>query len=169
MKTEFTRQQTVCFSGYRPEKLPWGYDETDTRCRELKRRLFHIAEALYVAGKRKFICGMARGCDTFFCEAALTLRDIHADVFIEAAIPCQTQANAWAAVQRARYFDLLSRCDAETFISRAYTRDCMMQRNRYMVDSSSVIVTVFDGRFGGTMATRKYAERCGLEIIDLMP
>ena len=25
------RQMTVCFSGYRPEKLPWGYDECDPR------------------------------------------------------------------------------------------------------------------------------------------
>ena len=26
------RQMTVCFSGYRPEKLPWGYDECETDC-----------------------------------------------------------------------------------------------------------------------------------------
>lgn len=23
------RQMSVCFSGYRPEKLPWGEDESD--------------------------------------------------------------------------------------------------------------------------------------------
>ena len=33
------RQMTVCFSGYRPEKLPWGYDECDPRCAQLKQRL----------------------------------------------------------------------------------------------------------------------------------
>jgi len=169
MSNEFTKLQTACCSGYRPEKLPWGYDESDARCRELKRRLFHIVEALYHSGRRRFICGMARGVDTYFCEAALTLRDIHADVYVEAAIPCRTQANGWSAEQRARYFALLARCDAETYISHEYTRDCMMRRNRYMVDSSSVIVTVFDGHHGGTMATRNYAVRQGLDVIELMP
>ena len=33
------KQMTVCFSGYRPEKLPWGYDEDDPRCAALKERL----------------------------------------------------------------------------------------------------------------------------------
>ena len=169
MNNTHTKLQTACFSGYRPEKLPWRDDETDARCRELKRRIFHIVEALYEAGYRRFICGMARGSDTFFCEAVLTLRETHSDVFLEAAIPCQTQANAWTAAQRARYYDLLAQCDAETYISREYTRDCMMRRNRYMVDCSGVIVTVFDGSRGGTMATRNYAAKQGLDVIEVMP
>jgi len=166
---EHTKFQTVCFSGYRPEKLPWGYDEEDERCRELKRRLFHVAEALYVSGRRRFLCGMARGCDTFFCEAVLTLRDIYPDVFIEAAIPCRSQPDAWTAAQRARYFELLDLCNARTYVSEKYTRDCMIRRNRFMVDASSVVITVYDGKFGGTMATRNYAAKKGCEIVDIMP
>ncbi|MDR2420900.1 MAG: DUF1273 domain-containing protein [Oscillospiraceae bacterium] len=166
---EFTKGETCCFSGYRPEKLPWGEREDDERCRELKRRLFHVAEALYVSGRRRFICGMARGCDMYFCEAALSLRDINGDVAVEAALPFAEQAERWKAAWRERYFKLLSLCDIETHISPEYTRDCMERRNRYMVDSSSVIITVFDGRFGGTMYTRGYAFRRGLEIIDIAP
>ncbi|MDR0839313.1 MAG: DUF1273 domain-containing protein [Oscillospiraceae bacterium] len=169
MNREFTREQTACFSGYRPEKLPWGERESDERCRELKRRLFHIVEALYFSGRRRFICGMARGADMYFCEAALNLREIYPDVAIEAALPCEEQAARWGEAWRSRYFDLVARCDVETYISRRYTSDCMTRRNRYMVDSSSVIVTVFDGRFGGTMYTRRYAEKQGIEIIDVMP
>ncbi|MDR2616029.1 MAG: DUF1273 domain-containing protein [Oscillospiraceae bacterium] len=165
----FTKNQSCCFSGYRPEKLPWGEREDDERCRELKRRLFHIAEALHDSGRRRFICGMARGCDMYFCEAALTLRDIRGGVAVEAALPFPEQAEKWKPAWRERYHSLLSRCDIETHVSREYTKDCIMRRNRYMVDSSSVIVTVFDGRFGGTMYTRGYAYRQGLEIIDIAP
>ena len=30
------REKTVCFSGHRPEKLPWGDNERDERCVALK-------------------------------------------------------------------------------------------------------------------------------------
>ncbi|MDR0446065.1 MAG: DUF1273 domain-containing protein [Oscillospiraceae bacterium] len=166
---DFSKEETCCFSGYRPEKLPWGEREDDERCRELKRRIFHIAEALYISGRRRFICGMARGCDIYFAEAVLTLRDINDGVVVEAALPFTEQAEKWNAAWRERYYRLLSRCDIETYISREYTKDCMARRNRYMVDSSSVIITVFDGRFGGTQYTRGYAFRQGLEIVDIAP
>ena len=30
------RAKTCCFTGHRPEKLPWRYDEGDSRCLALK-------------------------------------------------------------------------------------------------------------------------------------
>ena len=33
------REHTCCFTGHRPDKLPWGTDERDPRCTALKRRL----------------------------------------------------------------------------------------------------------------------------------
>ncbi|MDR0917313.1 MAG: DUF1273 domain-containing protein [Oscillospiraceae bacterium] len=163
------REITACFSGYRPEKLPWGVDEDDPRCRMLKHKLYDIAEALYHSGIRRFVVGMARGCDTFFCEELLKLREISPDLTIEAAIPCEDQARRWSEPDRARYFELLSQCDTETYVSRRYTNDCMMKRNRYMVDKSSVIVVVFDGKVGGTMYTRQYAATRGIEVVDVRP
>ena len=67
-------QISCCFSGYRPGKLPWGNDENDPRCRALKVRLRDVMEAAYDEGYRHFICGMAQGCDLYFCELALQLR-----------------------------------------------------------------------------------------------
>jgi uncharacterized phage-like protein YoqJ len=163
------RENTCCFSGYRPEKLPWGYDETDERCRALKRKLYDVAEAVYDSGVRHYICGMARGCDTYFCEAVLRLRGAHPEVSVEAALPCEEQAAKWPELARSRYYNLMQLCDVETLVSRKFTSDCMMRRNRYMVDKSSIIVVVFDGRFGGTMYTRGYAAKRGLEIIDIRP
>ena len=40
------REQTCCFTGHRPEKLPWRYDESDPRCVELKGRLAAALELL---------------------------------------------------------------------------------------------------------------------------
>ena len=79
------RPVTCCFTGHRPEKLPWGDDEADPRCRALKRKLADAVEAAYEEGMRHFICGMARGCDLFFAEAVLALRERRGDVTLEAA------------------------------------------------------------------------------------
>ena len=76
---------SVCFSGYRPEKLPWGGDESDPRCAVLKKRLYDAAESACAEGYRHFICGMARGVDLYACEAVLQLREKYRDVTVEAA------------------------------------------------------------------------------------
>ena len=102
-------QISCCFSGYRPGKLPWGNDENDPRCRALKACLRDVMEAAYDEGYRHFICGMAQGCDLYFCELALQLRGERPDMTIEAAIPCRTQADSWSAEERRRWRGLTSR------------------------------------------------------------
>ncbi len=169
MKPSYSRGITCCFSGYRPEKLPWGQNENDERCFRLKEKLYDVISAVYLSGIRRYICGMALGSDLYFCEAVLLFMEDHDDVTLEAALPCEDQASKWSEKQRNRYFKLIQQCDTETYISRKYTSDCMMRRNMYMVDHSSVLIAVYDGRFGGTMHTVGYAEASGLEIIQIKP
>ena len=66
--------------------------------------------AAYEAGYRHFICGMAQGCDLYFCELALALRAAARDVSVEAAIPCPTQADGWPRLGE-RYRRLVAACD----------------------------------------------------------
>ena len=69
------KQMSVCFSGYRPEKLPWGENEADPRCEDLKKRLYEAVCSACEEGYAHFICGMARGADLYACEAALAARE----------------------------------------------------------------------------------------------
>ena len=161
------RQSSCCFTGHRPAILPWRYDEGDSRCVELKSRIHDAVEAAYDEGYRHFLCGMAMGCDLYFCECVLALRDTHPDVTVEAAIPCPTQADAWPADQRERYERLVATCDFETVVSSKYTSSCMQRRDRYMVDHASLLIAVFDGSPGGTQYTVQYAMGRGLDIVDL--
>jgi len=163
------REKACCFSGYRPEKLPWRNDERDPRCTDLKEQVNDTLFRLYESGMRHFLCGMARGSDMYFCEAVIRLRRFCRDITLEAAIPCEDQAAKWGEPERQRYFDLVAQCDFETYVSRKYTRDCMPKRNRFMVDNASVLVAVYDGKFGGTMHTIEYAARRGVHIIELRP
>lgn len=161
------RQESCCFTGHRPTKLPWRYDETDPRCLTLKRRIRDAVEGAYEQGYRHFLCGMAQGCDLYFCECVLELRRLHPDVTVEAAIPCPTQADAWPAVQRERYQALVSACDYETMVSARYSSSCMLRRDRYMVDHASLLIAAFDGSSGGTRYTVEYALKRGLSVVDL--
>lgn len=164
------KEKTCCFTGHRPDKLPWGEQEEDPRCVRLKQAVAREVEGVYVSGGRHFICGMARGCDLYFAEAVLELRTWYGDVTLECARPCETQADSWPARERARYQQILDRCDYETLVQHSYDRFCMMRRNRYMVDRSSRLVAVYNGVLkGGTAQTLMYAMRQGLDvhILDL--
>ncbi len=162
-----SRQISCCFTGHRPEKLPWRYDETDSRCLCLKRRIADAAGAAYQEGYRHFLCGMALGCDIYFCESVLALKKEHPDITIEAAIPCPTQADKWLPDQQARYRRLVAACDFETLVSAAYTPYCMQRRDRYMVDHASLLIAAFNGTPGGTRYTMQYAISRRVSIVDL--
>ncbi len=161
------RENSCCFTGHRESKLPWGQNEEDINCISLKESIYDAVEAVYRSGRRHFICGMATGCDFYFCEAVLALREEHPEVTLEAAIPFEGQAMGWSASQKQRYLRLVSECDYQTVVQKDYSPDCYMNRNRYMVDSSSVLIAAYNGRRGGTMNTLLYAIRSGLELIQL--
>lgn len=156
-----------CFTGHRAEKLPWKYNEDDPRCAALKLRIADVIRSLYDAGYRHFICGMATGCDMYFGEAVVALRSERGDVTLEAAIPFEGQSTKWAPSLRRRYFRLAEECDYQTVLHHDYTADCMMDRNRYMVDHAGVLVAVYNGSSGGTQATMLYALRQNRQIIEI--
>lgn len=161
-------KKTSCaFTGHRSSKLPWGSDESDPRCVALKQQIADAAAAVYASGVRHFICGMARGCDTFFCEAVMELRSEHPEISIEAAIPWEGQSLGWSLKDRKRYDRLAAECDYQTIIQKDYTIDCFKRRNRYMVDNSGILIAAYNGRPGGTQSTMLYAMRQGLEIIEI--
>ena len=156
---------SCCFTGHRPQSLPWGTREQDPRCLELKLELAARLEGIYETGYRRFLCGMALGCDMYFAEAVLALRDSHPDVRLEAVIPCGSQPDRWNLAQRQRYNSLLDRCDKVTVLQIHYTPDCMLRRNRYMVEHSSLLLACYNGYPGGTQSTLLYAQRQGLQTI----
>lgn len=164
------RATTCCFTGHRPDKLPWGSRESDPRCLTLKRRLTQAVEGAYAQGMRHFICGMARGTDLYFAEAVLALRLCRSGVTLEAARPCESQASRWPQEEQRRYQGILERCNYETLVQHQYDRWCMMRRNRYMVDRSTRLLAVYDGvPKGGTAQTLAYALRKGLAVTILDP
>ncbi len=161
------RQSACSFTGHRPAKLPWRNEEGDLRCLALKARLRAVTESAILEGMEHFLCGMAEGCDLYFCETVLELKERYPHITLEAALPCPSQADKWRAATRERYHALLARCDYETMVSEKYAPGCMQRRNRYMVDHSSLLIAAHDGVPGGTRSTIEYALRRGVSVVDI--
>ena len=112
---------------------------------------------------------MAIGVDLDFAEIVLKLRNKY-PITLECAIPCPNQTLKWNSADKLRYDSILECADEVNLISERYTPECMLKRNRYMVDKSELVIAVFNGvEKGGTWYTLNYAEKenKNIEIIDL--
>ncbi len=156
---------TCAFTGHRPKRLPWGVREDDPRCQALKMRLRVELELLAANGYRRFLCGMALGCDTYFAEAVLELKQTNPQILLEAMIPCPGQADRWTSADRARYHALIGRCDRVWVLEDSYSDGCMQRRNRAMVDRADLLLSVWDGGSGGTGSTVRYAQERGVDVL----
>lgn len=56
-------EHSCAFTGHRPHKLPWKYDETDSRCIRLKTALNDQIVRLMESGVIRFFNGMAERVD----------------------------------------------------------------------------------------------------------
>lgn len=163
-------KKVCCFTGHRPQSLPFGFNEQDERCVKLKRLLREeIERQITEEGVTHFISGMAIGVDMYAAEIVLEVKAKYPQITLESAIPCETQAVKWSSMLRERYYLIASKCDKESMIQRHYTADCMHKRNRYMVDCSDTVIAVWDGRPGGTGKTVAYAESKGRTVVIINP
>lgn len=171
MEIILDKKSTCCFTGHRPQKLPWGYDEEWEACIRLKLKLAVEIEEMRKRGVTTFISGMAIGVDLWAAEIVLDLKRAYPDdkIRLFAAIPFEGQANKWSAEYRERYFNVLAKADDEITFHAHYTKSCMHERNRYMVDYSAHMIAVFNGEKGGTANTMRYAESKGLHIVVINP
>ena len=65
---------TCAFTGHRPYKLPWKYNERADGCIALKTILTEQIMLLAKAGVTEFYSGMAEGTDLFCSEIVLNQR-----------------------------------------------------------------------------------------------
>ena len=164
------KEKTCAFTGHRPQKLPFGFNEADERCTALKKLLrTKIIEYIETEHVTHFISGMALGTDMYAAEIVLGLKASYPGITLESAIPCESQAAKWSEALRDRYFDIASKCDKETLIQTHYSPDCMDKRNRYMVDHADVLIAVWDGSPSGTGKTVRYAHQQGKSVTVIDP
>ena len=157
------------FTGYRPQKMPFGFDEADPRCVDFKSRLRATIEELIGQRYAHFISGGAMGMDTFAAEIVLELKEQYPWIILEMISPFDGQADKWSEEYKARHDRLFREADIITATGHEYTKGCMFRRNRYMVTNADLLVAAYDGKEGGTAMTVDYAKKAGIQVALIRP
>lgn len=164
-------ENTACFTGHRPHKL-YGYEYNSKGNMKILVKLKAVIKRLIVKRNIKtFITGMALGIDTWSALIVLELKEQFPEIKLVCAIPCAEQWKKWSLDDKEIYEDILRQADYIYYVSEEpYTNWCMVTRDKWMVDNSSITIAVFDGNEdGGTWQTVKYAKKRQRSIIQLHP
>lgn len=154
------KSKVACFSGHR--KLPQDCTELQTN---LEKAITELIEREVVV----FGNGGAVGVDALAATTVLKLKEKFPHIRLVMVLPCppEQQSLKWNDDQKKRYYEILGQADKVRILSPQYTDDCMLERNRHMVDCSAYLVCYLREHSGGTFYTVNYAERNGLEILRL--
>lgn len=151
------KEDTCCFTGHR--NIP--ADQLPVVSAKLRAEILQVISEGYT----HFISGFAIGTDLIFAEIIAELKQTH-HLTLEAAIPYPERMNT----PDETFHRLISCCNIVKIHSDHYFGGCYMKRNRYMVNQSSKIIAIYDGRLtGGTASTLKFAKTvsCNPAIVSL--
>ena len=154
------KEKSCSFTGHR--ELPKGADLA-----LLTEKLERAIKALIEKGYTDFYAGGALGFDTLCALTVLKLRYRGYPVKLNLLIPHRTQASAWSQMDKKIYADILSLADKVEYVGEEYTKTCFFERNRRLVDNSSVLISYLRKAQSGTAYTVNYAKKCGIELINL--
>lgn len=146
-------EKTCCVTGHR--EIP--EDKKEYVIAELEKEI----RAAVADGYTRFISGFAEGADLIFAALVIELKAQGHPLVLEAAIPHAGRLESG----NQDFQKILSLCDRIKVLSEKSSRNCYHIRNRYMVDESSRVIAVYDGREdGGTAYTINYANAQGRTI-----
>ena len=102
---------TVCFTGHRPNLLLFKLDEEDKNFLQFKSKLTNIVINLINNGYTNFISGMALGVDTLCAEIILELKQKFNDLKLICCLPCKKQDRFWTNLDKIKYQSILKNAD----------------------------------------------------------
>ena len=146
-------EKTYCVTGHR--EIP------DDQIAYVKEELRRQVQTAIKDGYTRFISSFAQGVDLLFAAIVAEEKQIHPNLFLEAAIPYAARLKT----KDKNFHTLLESCNGIKIECEKYNPSCFMQRNRYMVNESQRVIAVYDGReSGGTLFAMRYAHVLEREI-----
>ena len=155
---------TCCFTGHRV--LPEGQRQA------IETALCAEIDALTAQGFTDFVAGGALGFDTLAALCVVRKRALlghERPIRLHLILPGPEQADRWDESDRLLYRRILAAADTSRYVSPRYTSSCMLERNRAMVDVSSVLVAYLTRDTGGSAYTVRYAREQAKEVRLLDP
>lgn len=98
-------------------------------------------------GYTDFFSGMAEGTDAWAAMAVLALKKEKPALKLHCVLPCEGQADRWSASAQELYFSILEQTDEVVYVRREYSKDCMLERNRYLADYAACMLAIYNGEW----------------------
>ena len=155
------RLRRCCFTGHRPGKL-----EIDEE--EVKKLLEKAVDDAISKGYVTFITGMAMGTDIWAAEIILKRKKKNKEIHLVCALPHPGFESRRSLSEKAKFYKILRKADMVKEINDHYFPGCYQVRNQWMVDRSNLLIAVFNGVRGGTKNTIDYANKNGVEVINVL-
>lgn len=149
---DFDKETTCSFTGHRILKKDFSEE-----------KLYCFIENIIKKGYKTFLSGMAIGFDTECFECLIKLKEKY-NIDVIACVPCKNQAEKFNIKDREKYYYLLKKADKIIILYNEYNEKCMSERNKYMVDNSSLLIAYLYVSKGGTYSTVKYALKKGKKV-----
>ena len=160
----------VCtFTGHRPQKFPWQFDESDVRCLKLKQQLKTAVEQAIADGYDYFIAGGALGLDMWAAEEVLTQKNAH-EIALEIAKPFNSYNDKLYGEYQKRQQHIIANAGKITVVAEKNNwKKAYMLRNQYMIAQSTRLIVAYNEEESnsGTAQTMRMAEKAGLEIVRI--
>ena len=148
-----------CFTGHRKisaEDIP-----------AISEFLDRAIDKLTDIGVNVYRAGGAMGFDMIAELKVLEKRRSGKDIKLELYLPCRSQADKWDRKSRETYDYILSMADKIIYVNENYTRGCMLERNRRMVDGSHVCIGFCQTDKGGSAYTIDYAKKHDVRTVNI--
>ena len=155
------QSQCCCFTGHRPEKLIYSENE-------IKILLEKAIDNAIANGYSTFITGMAPGTDIYAAEIVPEKKKYNASLHLICAIPHPGFEKRKNKHDEERYQNILKKADYIKIICNHYFKGCYQRRNEFMVDHSNLVIAIWNGLPSGTKNCIDYAERKGINVINLL-
>ncbi len=156
------KSRTAAFTGHRPSLLPCGGEGSAPQVKRLKYDMCRAIHAAIKRGYLRFLSGMAPGFDLWAAQAVLSFREIYPQIVLECVIPYHGHGGGRA------YQEILNQADRVVVLSPQYYEGCLLARNRYLVEQSSLLIAYCVQAYrSGTGYTLRLARQQGLEIQEI--
>ena len=158
--------------GQPPMRFPWGFDEEDSGCQELKLSLAQRIMELRQQGLTRFAVVADCGVGLYAGECINALRQHDYDLMLFVVTPHEEQSTKWAPYLRERYFKLLEDCTLMEAAKLHKTPECEYDAYRKIINYADMVLAVYDPALATGDAVdwaMEYAKERGLPRMLLPP
>lgn len=155
------KPKTACFTGHREIR------KSDTVL--LHSVLSDVTEKAIQRGYLYFGAGGARGFDTLAAQTVMNLKKVYPFIHLILILPFEnafTHELGWNETEIKDYQSILQSASKIVCLRKGYQKGCYYQRDRRLVDYSSLCICYQYKNTGGTAYTTRYAKQRGISVIN---